>query len=112
MGTAGERGFGSLLFEGFVRVSLGTFVFVWPDQAHLALKTVTTIWTLLTAVAALAVAVASLIGGFAPSDLAWVIGPYSALFGFTLLVLALRLRELAQEIPVPPLCGSGSAVSG
>lgn len=28
----------------------------------------------------------------------WVIGPYAILFGFTLLVLALRLRQLAYEI--------------
>jgi hypothetical protein len=31
-------------------------------------------------------------------DPRWVIGPYAMLFGFTLLALALRLRQLALEI--------------
>jgi len=34
----------------------------------------------------------------ATPDLNWVIGPYALLFGFTLLALALRLRQLAFEI--------------
>src|ERR1700686_5071868 len=38
-----------------------------------------------------------------PTDLeiSWVIGPYSLLYGFTLLALALRLRQLAFEIAQP-----------
>ena len=33
-----------------------------------------------------------------PPDLFWVVGPYSILFGGTLAALALRLRQLAEEI--------------
>jgi hypothetical protein len=33
-----------------------------------------------------------------PPDLPWVIGPYALLFGLTLLALALRLRQLAEEM--------------
>jgi uncharacterized membrane protein HdeD (DUF308 family) len=32
------------------------------------------------------------------STLAWVIGPYSVLFGLALMVLAVRLRHLALEM--------------
>jgi hypothetical protein len=39
-----------------------------------------------------------LITGPRPPELQWVMGPYALIFAWTLLALALRLRQLAYEI--------------
>jgi uncharacterized membrane protein HdeD (DUF308 family) len=41
---------------------------------------------------------AMLITGPRPPELQWVMGPYALIFAWTLLALALRLRQLAYEI--------------
>jgi uncharacterized membrane protein HdeD (DUF308 family) len=56
-------------------------------------------WPLPLAGAVSMLAGAALFFGFAPPELVWLLGPYTALFGATLLALALRLRQIAAEIP-------------
>jgi len=121
LGARGIPGFGRLLFEAIVRIGVGLFAFVAPGFTALALTRIFAIWAVASGVAAIAVALGlrrdmsgewplplagavSLLLGLllaalpATPDLNWVIGPYALLFGFTLLVLALRLRQLAFEI--------------
>jgi uncharacterized membrane protein HdeD (DUF308 family) len=120
--TKAERGFGTLIFEAFVRMGIGVFAFALPGVAALALMDVFAVWAFLSGVAALAVAyalrmelagewplplagVVSIVCSLMPLvargtdlDPRWVIGPYALLFGLTLLALSLRLRQLAVEI--------------
>jgi uncharacterized membrane protein HdeD (DUF308 family) len=121
----GLPGFGSLLFEAVVRMGTGVLAFASPASIALALRGVFGMWALLSGLAALAAAVAlrkdmtgewplPLVGAFSLFfgatlvlgagryvEIPWVIGPYSLLYGFTLLALALRLRQLAFEIAHP-----------
>jgi uncharacterized membrane protein HdeD (DUF308 family) len=118
----GVSGFGALLLESLVRIGVGLFVFASPAFAALAVVDVVAAWAFLSGIAALAVAfvlrrdltgewplplagTASVLFGLlllagpgAPSEIEWVAGPSAMLFGLTLLALAMRLRQLAQEM--------------
>jgi uncharacterized membrane protein HdeD (DUF308 family) len=121
LGARGVPGFGRLVFEAFVRIAVGLFAFAAPGYTALALTRIFAIWAVASGLAAIAVAlglrrdlsgewplplagaVSVLLGLLlavlpATPDLQWVIGPYALLFGATLLVLALRLRQLALEM--------------
>jgi uncharacterized membrane protein HdeD (DUF308 family) len=121
LASRGVPGFGRLLFEAVVRISVGLLAFLAPALTALALTKIFAVWAMASGVAALALALGlrrdlsgewplplagavSLLLGLllvalpATPDLNWVIGPYALLFGFTLLVLALRLRQLAFEM--------------
>jgi uncharacterized membrane protein HdeD (DUF308 family) len=121
IGVKGQSGFGSLLFEATVRVAVGAAAFASPAATALALVDVFAVWALLSGAAAITAAIAlrkdlsgewplplagflSLVCGTLPllgvgsSDLRWVIGPYVMSFALTLLALALRLRQLQEEI--------------
>ena len=121
LASRGVPGFGRLLFEAVVRIGVGFFAFLAPALTALALTKIVAVWAVASGVAAIAVALGlrrevsgewplplagalSLLSGLllvalpATPELNWVIGPYALLFGFTLLALALRLRQLAFEI--------------
>jgi uncharacterized membrane protein HdeD (DUF308 family) len=123
LSVRGVPGFGALLFEAIVRLGVAAFAFASPARAALALTNVFAAWAVLSGIAALAVAVSLrrdltgewplpltgavsvlfgllLVAGAGAPELQWVVGPYALLFGFTLLALALRLRQLAYEIAV------------
>jgi uncharacterized membrane protein HdeD (DUF308 family) len=115
-------GFGSLLVEASVRTILALAVLASPAAAAFKLVDIFTAWAFLGGVSAFLVAlilrrelsgewplpfvgVISVMFGVMlkmapgpPPDFAWVIGPYLVLFGFTVLVLTLRLRRLAFEL--------------
>ena len=117
----GLPGFGSLLFEALVRLGAAMCAFAAPGRTALALDAVFAGWAIASGIAALAVGVAlrrdlagewplplagsvsllagaMLITGPRPPELQWVMGPYALIFAWTLLALALRLRQLAYEI--------------
>jgi uncharacterized membrane protein HdeD (DUF308 family) len=117
----GHRGFGSLLIEAVIRAGLGIAAFAAPGAVALALLDVTAVWTVASGATALLAAAALrpdmsgegplpvfgtlsvlvgvlLLWGPRPIDPASVVGPFALLFAFTILVLALRFRQLAQEI--------------
>jgi len=121
LASRGVPGFGRLLLEALVRIGVGFFAFLAPGFTALALTRIFAVWAVASGVAAIAVALGlrrdlsgewplplagamSVLLGLllvalpATPDLNWVIGPYALLFGFTLLALALRLRQLAFEI--------------
>jgi uncharacterized membrane protein HdeD (DUF308 family) len=122
LSVKGIPGFGSLLFEAVVRIGVAVAAFASPARVALALNEVFGVWALLSGIAALGVAVAirrDLSGAWPVSlagtvsvlcgvllftigapDLRWVAGPYALLFASTLLALALRLRQIAEEIAV------------
>jgi uncharacterized membrane protein HdeD (DUF308 family) len=117
------RGFGSLLFEALVRIGGGLVAMGEPDVL-LAFPRFFAGWAILTGVAeaivaivlrrelarewplpfasAISILIALLL--LLPSitigvpALRWLVGPYAIFFGVTLLALARRLRQLAQEI--------------
>jgi uncharacterized membrane protein HdeD (DUF308 family) len=122
LGVKGVPGFGTLLFEALVRIAVAIFAFASPARTALALNDVFGAWAVLSGIAAIAVAVAlrrdlsgewplplagavSTVGGIllvtigAP-DLRWVAGPFALLFALTLVALALRFQQLAEEIAV------------
>jgi uncharacterized membrane protein HdeD (DUF308 family) len=118
----GHPGFGSLLFEAIVRSGAGVFALLSPARAALGISNALAVWAILSGIAAISVAVALrrdlaaewplplagvlslVVGGMliwgpgVPPEPSWVIGPYAILFGVTLLALALRLRQLADEV--------------
>jgi uncharacterized membrane protein HdeD (DUF308 family) len=119
----GFRGLGSLLFEAFVRIG-GGLVAMGEPGIILAFPRFLAGWAFLTGVAEALVAVVlrrELVGEwplpfagavsisiallllFTPGSLGvpalrWLVGPYAMIFGVTLLALARRLRQLAQEM--------------
>jgi uncharacterized membrane protein HdeD (DUF308 family) len=117
----GLPGFGGTLLEALVRIAAGVVAFANPALTALMLRQVFAVWAILSGVAALVTARAlardlsgewplplagamsvisgaMLMLGVAPPELPWVLGPYALLFAATLLVLALRLRQLAEEM--------------
>ena len=122
LGAKGVPGFGSLLFEALVRIGVAAAAFASPARVALALTQVFAAWALLSGIAALAVAFASrrdlsgawplplagavsvlcgvLLMTIGAPDLRWVAGPFALLFASTLLALALRFRQFAEEMAV------------
>jgi uncharacterized membrane protein HdeD (DUF308 family) len=121
--TRGLPGFGNLLFEGLVRLGSSWMALTIPNRAALALPTFFAAWAALSGIGQIGAAVAlrremtgewplptagalSLLvtvflmasPDIGVSALARLLGPYSILFGCALLVLALRLRQLALEM--------------
>jgi uncharacterized membrane protein HdeD (DUF308 family) len=118
----GLRGFGSLLFEALVRTATGVVAITAPAATALALRSVFGVWAILSGIAALWAASALrrdltgewplpfagavsvfcgamlVLGAGRYVETSWIMGPYSLLYGFTLMMLALRLRQLAFEI--------------
>jgi uncharacterized membrane protein HdeD (DUF308 family) len=117
----GVPGFGSLLFEGLVRIGAGVVVFAYLGITQVELLTLFAVWVILSGIAEITVAMAlrrelsgewplpvagTLSVAFGvlllllPSEgvLALMMGFYALIFGITLMALALRLRQLTQEI--------------
>jgi uncharacterized membrane protein HdeD (DUF308 family) len=116
----GMAGFGRLLFEAVVRLSAGLIAFVAPAVTALALPTIFAVWAIASGVTAIGVAVElrrelsgewplpvagalSVITGvllvmLPAAEPNWIFGAYALLFAFTLVALALRLRQLGLEI--------------
>jgi len=124
--TRSLPGFGSLLFEGFVRIAAGGCVFAYPSITETSLLMYFASWVILSGIAEIVIAIelSDEVSGEWPLPVAgtlsislgvWLIvlsnpevlalemGFYALIFGITLTALALRLRQLSQEIPV----GSG-----
>jgi uncharacterized membrane protein HdeD (DUF308 family) len=120
LNVKGVRGFGSLLCEAIVRLGVAVFAFASPARLALAFPLVFSAWAIASGIAAIAVAVAlhqdlardwplpfagivSVLSGIlaltagAP-DPRWVFGPYTLLFGWTMLALSLRLRRRARRM--------------
>jgi len=118
-----ERGFWSLLFEGIVGIAAGIVTFVYPGLTAIALLAVIATWAIFTGVLAIATAVAlrkELTGEWALMAsgalsvvfglllivraqagllaLVWLIGIYAMALGVALIPLAMRLRQLSQEM--------------
>jgi uncharacterized membrane protein HdeD (DUF308 family) len=116
-------GFGSLLFEGFVRIAAGVCVFAYPGISEISLLRAFTVWVIFSGIAEIILAIAlsdevsgewplpvagtlSILFGVVlmlisdPAVLTLQMGLYALIFGMTLMALALRLRQLAHEIPV------------
>jgi uncharacterized membrane protein HdeD (DUF308 family) len=119
----GLPGFGSFLFEALVRLGAFVVVLAMPGRVALALPAFFAAWAGLSGIGQIAEAVAlrremagewplptagglSLLvslflmarPGIGTTELAWLIGPYSVLFSCALVVLAVRLRQLAREM--------------
>jgi uncharacterized membrane protein HdeD (DUF308 family) len=119
----GERGFGSLLFEGIFGIGAGLVTFFYPGITALALLAVIATWAIVTGVMAIISAIAlrkemtgewalaasgvlSVIFGvlliiWAPAGLlalVWLIGIYAMAAGIAIIPLALRLRQLSHEM--------------
>jgi uncharacterized membrane protein HdeD (DUF308 family) len=115
------RGATALFAEALLRVAVGLFALFAPARAALAFVDLFALWAVASGAAAIALAIAlrqelagewplplagalSIICGVmsltmgATLDARWIVGPYITLFGFTLLALSLRLRQLALEI--------------
>ena len=120
-GARSAPGVGSLLFEGLVRCAGGVVALVYPIISETELLTIFAAWVLLSGIAELGVAIVlrrevtgewplpvagTLSITFAvllllfPSFwvLALVMDFYALIFGVTLIALALRLRQLAEEM--------------
>jgi uncharacterized membrane protein HdeD (DUF308 family) len=117
------RGFGSLLLEAVVRIG-GGLVAMGDPGIVIAFPRFLAAWAVLAGVAEIVVAlvlrrelvgewplpfagtVSILIGLFllltpiqvGVPALRWVVGPYAIIFGVTLVALARRLRQIAQEM--------------
>jgi uncharacterized membrane protein HdeD (DUF308 family) len=122
LSVSGAPGFGSLLLEALVRLGLGILAFAAPGLTALQMPNIFATYAILSGLSAIAVAMALrrdlagewplafvgavsvLVGVLLAAGPAraltmdWIFGPYTVLFGFTLLALAWRLRQLAAEI--------------
>jgi len=123
IGARGLPGFGSLLFEGLVGIAAGVLTFLYPGLTAIALLVVIAAWAILTGMGAIATATALrkeltgewplpfvgalsiLLGlllilrpGEGALALVWMIALYALVTGVTQMVLALRMRQLAQEM--------------
>jgi uncharacterized membrane protein HdeD (DUF308 family) len=123
IGSRGLPGFGSLLFEGLVGIAAGVLTFLYPGLTAAALLVVIAVWAILTGMGAIATATALrkeltgewplpfvgalsiLLGlllilrpGEGALALVWMIALYALVTGVTQMVLALRMRQLAQEM--------------
>lgn len=119
----GLPGFGGLLAEALARMSVAVAAVSSPAFVALVLPRVFAASAVLYGLAAIATALAlgrELVGewplplagafsivvgamvllGLASPDLAWVMGPYSVIYGATLLALTRRLQQLAAELAV------------
>lgn len=119
----GLPGFGSLLFEGLVRLGASVIALAMSGRVALALPAFFAAWAGLCGIGALAAAVvlrkemtgewplptAAILSlvvtllliarpGIGIPALVWLIGPYSILFGCALVTLGVRLRHLAIEM--------------
>jgi uncharacterized membrane protein HdeD (DUF308 family) len=120
---------GSLLFEGLVRIGAGASAFEASDITDDALLTFFSVWVISSGIAEIVVAIAlrkevtgewplplagtlSIIFGvlmlwFSSVEvLALVMGSYVIIFGLMLTALALRLRQLADEMHVAAISTS------
>jgi uncharacterized membrane protein HdeD (DUF308 family) len=125
LGGRGVPGSASFFFDAAVRLATGIIVLAAPDQVARGLSGVVAAWAVAVGFVALAqafalrkelagewplptaaavsfLAAAFLVAspGAARSDLSWVVGPYSMIFGAALLILSVRLRQLALEMGV------------
>jgi uncharacterized membrane protein HdeD (DUF308 family) len=121
LSVSGAPGFGSLLLEALIRLGVAMLAFAAPGFTALALRDIFAAWAVLSGLTAIVVAVAlrrdltgewplplagamsvlfgvMLAGPARAVTMDWVFGPYTILFGITLLVLTIRLRQLAAEI--------------
>ena len=123
LASRGLPGFGSLLFEGIVGIAAGILTFLYPGLTALALLAVIAAWAIMTGGAAIATGMAlrkemsgewplrlagvlAMMLGVAlmlrPSAgalaLVWMIALYAIITGIVQLVLALRMRQLSQEM--------------
>jgi uncharacterized membrane protein HdeD (DUF308 family) len=122
-GVKGERGFGTLLFEGILGIAAGVLTFIYPGLTAIALLAVIATWSILSGAMAIATAISlrreltgewmlvttgslSIIVGVllvvnaaaGLLSLVWLIGIYAMSSGIVMIPLALRLRQLSQEI--------------
>jgi uncharacterized membrane protein HdeD (DUF308 family) len=120
----------SFLFEAVVRIGTGLVVLTVPWAAASRLPTVIAAWAAVSALGQLAAAgtlrhelagewplpIASILSlivaaflaanpGAAAAGIAWLIGPYALLFGFTILAFAYRLWQLSREMARAPVEG-------
>ena len=118
--------FWATLLEGIVSIGAGVVTFFWPGITALALLFVIAAWAILTGVLEIYAAISlrkaihnewALIFSGALSVIfgvllvaqpgagalavAWLIGAYAVIFGIALLVLAWRLRGVAEHMPDP-----------
>jgi uncharacterized membrane protein HdeD (DUF308 family) len=111
------------LIEGVLGIAAGLIAFLWPDITAIALLIVIAVWAILTGLmevfaairlrrvitnewalivaGALSVVFGILLllqPGAGILALVWLIGLYAVIFGISLLVLAWRLRQLAERM--------------
>jgi uncharacterized membrane protein HdeD (DUF308 family) len=119
----GGPGFGSLLAEGIFGIAAAVVTFFYPGITAIALLAVIAAWAILTGVAAIVSAarlrketsgswvlalsgILSLVFGgllimrpaIGALAVAWMIATYALMAGVTLIVLAIRLRELRHTL--------------
>jgi len=122
-GVKGEPGFGTLLLEGILGVAAGVLTFIYPGLTAIALLAVIATWAILSGAMAIATAIRlrreltgewilvttgilSIIFGVllvvnaaaGLLSLVWLIGMFAMSSGIVMIPLALRLRQLSQEI--------------
>lgn len=122
-GVKGEPGFGTLLFEGILGIAAGALTFIYPGLTAIALLAVIATWAILSGTMAIATAIrlrreltgewilvtsgtVSIIfgvllvvnGAAGLLSLVWLIGIYAMSSGIVMIPLAVRLRQLSQEI--------------
>jgi uncharacterized membrane protein HdeD (DUF308 family) len=123
IGVKGRPGFGTVLFEGLLGIAAGVLTFIYPGITALALLAVIAAWAVLSGGMAIATAIVlrreltgewilvttgglSILFGVlllmnaaaGLLSLVWLIGAYAMASGIVMIPLALRLRQLAQEL--------------